>query len=267
MMNSVQLTEYRRQVFNKALLECFSMFENACCDINVKEEPFNAATAKKMTDDFYTDLLKLDKSTIAQTKKALEEAVTFVQDCIAVSESIADMKCLSAEQGPDDKSGEPAEAPEVELSDEDKAVIDKLFAEKGPDVQVAAVRDDIVNALVAENKKAEEIKDALNMANSRVAAGDDTEAVNETVERLSAVGPTSLMNAIMNCCSGLAIRACNENASEPVSVDKVMSEHATAIRERSVMLYGLYESAQVLGIHNYTKEEMDKICADIYYNK
>ena len=105
------------------------------------------------------------------------------------------------------------------------------------------------------------------MANSKVAAGDDPKTVNETIERLNAVGPTSLMNAIMNATAGLAVKDVNEASNSIVGVDKVLSDNADKIRERSVMLYNLYEAANVFGLKKFTEKEVREEAIRIYYGK
>lgn len=263
-MNKVQLLEYRRKVFNHTLLECFGRIQEACCEIDPIAEPLNAARAKKMADAFYTDMLSLNSSTIEQTKKNLSESVTFIKDCINLAEAVADDKASIAAEN----DMEIPENQKIELSEEDEALIDKLFDEKGPDVQVSAIRDATIKSLIAEDKKAQEIKDALSIAQSQVAANSgDTKVMEETVARLGNRGPTSLMNAIMNATAAIAVKDVNENAQGPVSVGKVMAENAEEIRNRAIMVYALYEASSVFGLKKFTAAEVKDIAEKIYYNK
>ena len=152
-MNRISYNEYRRQVFNHVILECFSRIHESCCGLEKCDDCHQdrlAIIAKKMSDAFYTDKLNLNNSTIATTKKTLSEAVTFVQDCIEVADNIAATKA-------DDAAKEelilPSQQP-IELNPEEEALIDKLFDEKKPEVQIDAVRDATVKALLEEDKKA-----------------------------------------------------------------------------------------------------------------
>lgn len=262
-MNAIQKMNYKHAAFNAALLECLGRVQLCCCEIDPSKEPVNAARATKMAEAFYTDMLKLNDRTINEVKKSLEESCTFIKDCLEVAEVISENKCCDAENVDLETSGRD----KVELSEEDQAIIDRLFDAKAPAVQIQTIRDSAVASLLAEDKKARAIKDALNMANSKVAAGEDPKTVNETIERLNAVGPTSLMNAIMNATAGLAVKDVNENASSTVSVDKILSENAEKIRERAVMLYCLYETSNVMAMKTWSAKEVQEEAKRIYYGK
>ena len=262
-MNFMQRSTYKRSAFNAVLLECLCRIQLACCEIEPSKEPMNAARATKMAEAFYTDMLKLNDRTISEVKKSLDESCTFIKDCLEIAEVISESKTCEADECGIECSGKE----KVELSEEDQAIIDKLFDEKAPTVQIQTIRDSTVASLLAEDRKARAIKDALNMANSKVAAGDDPKTVNETIERLNAVGPTSLMNAIMNATAGLAVKDVNEASNSIVGVDKVLSDNADKIRERSVMLYNLYEAANVFGLKKFTEKEVREEAIRIYYGK
>lgn len=255
--------EYRRRVFNHALLECFSRIQEACCEIDPHEEARLADIAKKMSDVFYTDMLKLDTAQIDTTKKNLDGSCTFIKDCVGICESIACDKmkeaCDADMDIPDDQK--------IELSDEDEGLIDKLFDEKAPTVQIDAIRDATVKSLVAENDKAQEIKNALEIAQSQVADNSSPEALEETVSRLENRGPTSLMNAILNQISETAIRDVHANNDKPIGPGEIMSENAEEIKNRAVMVYSLYEASNVFGIKKWTPAMVKAEAEKIYYNK
>lgn len=266
-MKNISFIEYRRRVFNTALLECFSTIQESC----VKDESTVGDShaehlmgiSKKMSDNFYKNLLGLETSTIEATKKKLEGSVTFIKDCVGICESIAQDKYDEAQ-----KAGlEIPEDQQIELGEEGEALIEKLFDEKSPDLQVAAVRDATVTALLAEDKKAQEIKDSLDIAQSQVAAGGDPKVMEETVSRLGNRGPTSLMNAIINAVSAMAVKDVNEASSAPVSVGKVMAENRQEIKDRATLMYCLYEASSVFGIKKYTPKDVQHIAESIYYNK
>ena len=266
-MNKLRVLEYRRKVFNTSLLECLSRIHLECAGIDCKceeqETKLVANKAKQMCDAFYKEQLKLDTSTIAQTKANLSEAVTFIQDCLNICETIADEKADVAEREElDIDEDEP-----IELSDEDEALIDQVFDEKDPDVQVDAIRDATVKALIAEDEKAKEVRDSISIAQSQVAAGEDPEALEETIQRLDRRGPTSLMNAILNYTSVSAVRFVNEHTGKAVGVGQVMSENADEIKTNASLLYMLYEMANVFGIAHWTAADIRHEAERIYHEK
>jgi len=219
--------------------------------------------ADKMCRTYFTEELELKDSTIEQTKKRLSEAVTFLQDCLEICESIADDKAdVAAKNDMDVDATQP-----IELSPEDEELIDRVFDEKEPDLQVNEIRDATVRALVEEDKKAQEIRDSLSIAQSQVAAGGDPAVMEEVVNHLNQRGPTSLMNAIMNTMSANAIRTVNEDVGHFVPAGTVMRENAEEIRTRSCMAYTLYEMTNVLGIHKWSRDEVKHIAQKIYYEK
>lgn len=256
--------EFRRRTFNRAMLECFGRIQESCCEIDPHEEPRYAEMAKKMSDAFYTDMLNLETSQIDATKKALSGACTFIKDCVCVCESIATDKMTAAQDAemdiPDDQK--------IELSDEDEALIDKLFDEKSPTVQIDAIRDATVKSLVAENEKAQEIRDALEIAQSQVPGSTEgAEAMEETVSRLENRGPTSLMNAILNVMSEAAIKDVHAHSDKPLSPGAIMSENADEIKNRAIMLYSLYEASSVFGIRTWTPTMVKAEAERIYFGK
>lgn len=265
------IPEYRRRVFNECMLECMDRIHGMILngspgteEMDYHDKENMTKMASKMCRAFYNSELCLDTCTVDQTKKRLSEAVTFIRDCVDVCESIANDKAKCATE----EGCEMDDAQKIELSDEDEELIDKLFDEKSPELQVDTIRDATVKALVAEDQKAQEIRDAMNIANSQVAAGQPPEVMKETVERINGRGPTSLMNAIINRYTAAAIKDVNENAEGGVaSVGQVMRENADVIKTRSVMLYTLYEMANVFGIIKYTPAEVKKLTEQIYYNK
>lgn len=264
-MKTISHMEFRRRVFNHAMLECFSRILENCCEFDQSDchDQRLATVAKKMSDAFYTDKLSLDKCTINQTKQKLSESVTFIHDCMNICEAIADTKYEIAGQ-------EDMDIPEdqkIELSEEDKALLDKVFEEKKPTVQLDQIRDATVKALLEEDRKSQEIRDSLSIAQSQVSAGGDPKVMEETVSRLGNRGPTSLMNAIMNSVAADAVRDVNENAKAPVSVGSVMSENADEIKKRATMIYMMYESANTFGIVKYTPADIKRLSEEIYYNK
>ena len=267
--NRMLIPEYKRRVFNEAVLTCMDKIHGMILNGDVTDvDPMDAERFKTMASSmcrtFFDSELKLSESTISQTKARLSESITFIKDCVNVSEAIAEQKACDAAE----KDCEMDNDQKIELSDEDEALIDKLFDEKGPEMQVEQIRDATVQALVAEDQKAQEIKDSMNIANSQVAAGSDPAVLKETVERLEKRGPTSLMNAIINNVTTAAIRDVNEHAKGGVgSIAKVMQENADEIKTRAVMIYTLYETSNVMGIRKRTPTEVKRLAEEIYYGK
>lgn len=266
-MRKMLIPEYRRRVFNECMLECMckihGMVLNGGCGDDCYSSERVKAMSKNLTKTFMKECMNLEECQINQTKKNLAEAVTFIQDCVNISEAIADDKAKCAQENKLEMDSEQ----KVELSPEDKDLIDKLFDEKAPTLQVDQIRDATVNALIAEDKKAQEIKDSLNIANAQVSAGGDPETLKETVSRLEHRGPTSLMNAIMNSVTVAAVKDINECSDKPVAVGTVMKENAEEIRDRATMIYALYEMVNVLGIKKYTPTMIKEEAMKIYYGK
>ena len=121
-MRTISYREFKRRVFNEALQECLTKFTLKCCggeegsmDTTMDSSKYTEI-ATNMSKDFYNNLLNLNERTITETKKCMCEAVTFIQDCIAVSEAIAEEKANDAQE-------EHLEIPEdqdIELSKEDR---------------------------------------------------------------------------------------------------------------------------------------------------
>lgn len=262
-MKKISIYEYKRRVFNECMLECMCKLHSQILNGSEAGEvdAHAAEMANRMCRTFIKDDLKLAESTIRTTTDRLSEAVTFIKDCINVSTGIANEKAEDA----DVEDLEMGEEQDIELCDEEKSLIDKLFEEKSPDLQVDAIRDATVTALLAEEKKSAEIRDSLSIANSQVAAGADPSVLKETIDRLDR-GPTSLMNAIINSVTQTAVKNVNEN-SGTTNIGQVMSENADEIKTRAVMVYALYEMANVFGIHKYSAKEVEELAKKIYYNK
>lgn len=265
-VNRLKLMEYRRRVFNTCLLECLNRIHAQTLDMNPHGDTHEqrlCEMATRMCNVFFTDELHLNTSTITQTKQNLSEAITFIQDCIGVCEAIAQDKMDIAEK----EDIEVDDDQDIELSEEDEALLDKVFDEKSPEVQVDQIRDATVKALIEEDKKAQDVRNSLSIAQSQVATDGDAAALEETVNRLNSRGPTSLMNAILNAMSIAAVKDVNENSNQPVVVGAVMHENAEEIRSRACMVYTLYEMSNVLGIHTWTPLEVKREAEKIYYGK
>ena len=121
--------------------------------------------------------------------------------------------------------------------------------------------------MIAEDKKAQEIKDSLSIAQSKVAAGEDPKVMEETVNMISAKGPTSLMNGIMNRFTSVTVRNKMNESSTPRPIGEIMQENAEEIRNNAMIMYSLFEASSVLGIHKYTKAELKEIAQKFYYTK
>ncbi|MCM1230048.1 MAG: hypothetical protein NC489_07945 [Ruminococcus flavefaciens] len=258
--------QYRRQVFQAALLESLGRLQleilndGRCGTDNCSEADVNLM--KKFSDAFYKEELKLETSTIAQVKTRLSEASEFIRDVADACEDIAEDKADAVKTG----EIEPEDGQEIELSDEDKAVLNQIFDVKKPVEEIEAIRDATVAALIAEDKKAQEVRNALDIAQSQVSTGENPQALEETVKRINKIGPTSLMNAVMNHFSTLAIKDINENGTF-TSVSDAMSKNRDIIKTRAVMMYTLFEAANVFKIKVFTPAEVKNLTYELYYGK
>lgn len=263
MAKKISYLEFKQRVFNEAFLTCLSVFHKKVLTEGTETTGLDcpihtAEMMDKMCRAFFDDMLNLPNNTIKSTMKKLDSSTTFVKDCAKLCETIADMKSAKAQ----DDGLEIEEDQKIEMSPEDEQLIKTVFEDKNPKLEAETVRDATVNALLAEDKKAQEIKDAINMAKK----SNDAKTIEETFSRLDR-GPTSLLNAIMNNFTQTAYREVNENSAGVTSMSDVMRSNKDEIRDRSLMMYSLYEMANVLGIHHYTEKEIKDIAERIYYNK
>ena len=262
----ISYREYRRRVFNTALLECFCRIHGQILNGNTEDSSYSSerlsTMASNLCRNFYNTDLQLDESTVAQTRERLKGADYFIQECGEVCEQIADQKAQDAE----DDEMDIQDDQKVELSDEDQAAIDQVFEVKGPTPQIDQIRDATVAALMKEEEKAQEIRDAMDIAKSQVASGEDNNAFDETVRRIEAIGPTSLMNSIINRLSTIAINEMNESGTFR-SINDTLSAHSDGIKDRACMIYALYEMANTFGIHKYNRNDISRLAAEIFYGK
>ncbi len=255
--------EYRRRVFNAALLESLGKLQcmilndgEECCDQDTQDM---LALARKFSDSFYKEELQLEKKTVAETMARLAETSEFIRDVAEECENIADDKAEAMK----DEGLEVEDDQEIELTDEDKQALEQIFDIKKPVEEIEAIRDATVKALVAEDQRSQEMKQALDIAQSQVSTGEDPKAMEETVRRLNNVGPTSLMNALLNHYSTLAVKDINE-AGKFSSVSKAMADNKEIIKERACMTYQLFETANLFGIHKFTPAEIKGIAFEFY---
>lgn len=259
-MRKITYSEYKRRIFNDCLLEGISTLHAAI--LNDASDANISKSADKMCKSFFNDALKLDMSTISTTKKNLAESSTYMKDLLSLCESIAECKAKDAAE----ENLDLMDSQKIEISPEEKELLDKLQVDKEPELQIDKVRDATVNALIAEDKKAQEIKDSITIAQNRAEEKKDATILKETVDRLNSRGPTSLMNAIMNNVSVAAVKDVSNNGNF-VNVSTVMKENADLIKTRSAMIFTLYEMASVFGICKYKPADIKRISEEIYYNK
>lgn len=254
--------EYRRRVFNTALMECLCRLQEEVLNPDGSMEPHELRQLRIFSEAFYNDVLNLDSRTIQQTRQFLSEADQFVQDAMDTAEQIAEDKKDAVERSKmyvtDDQ--------EVELSDEDNAIMDQLFDLKKPTPEIDKIRDSTVAALVVEDQKAQEVKDAIDIAKSQVDAGANPKAMEEAVNRINAIGPTSLMNGLLNYFSTQAVKQINESGTF-TSINEAMTDNRDLIKDRATIVYSLYEASSVLGICKYDQNQIEKLAHEFYYGK
>lgn len=261
-MGNITYLEYKRRVFNTALLECFSRIHREALSGSTTLDENVSRAASDACKAFFNEELNLANSTITATKRRLSEAVQFIQDCVETSENIA---CDKADCAKKEGMVIPDEQ-EAQLSAEDKSVITQLFDGKDPKLQVDQIRDATVQALLAEDKKAEEIRDAVDVAKAQSAEEGTNEALEETVKRLDRRGPTSLMHAIMNNVSRRVVKTVNETSGN-FAIGEIMASNSDAIKDQAIMIYQLYEMANVFAIKKYTPADVMNLARDIYNEK
>ena len=291
MSRLITYPEYKRRVFNKIICETFSRIQIAALTEDTDEapdgeklvqkaiekqadhgilngsgdmKPSERAAIENMVESYLNmpDVLNLHKATINETIERLKNADYFMFEAAQVAERIADAKAAEAKEDDIKLNDED----DVELSQEDKAVMDQLFELKGPQPQIQQIRDDTVKALIAEEQKANEIKDAIDVAKADVASGANPNALKETTDRLNRVGPTSFMNGLLNQFSSAAIKDINESGNF-TSVRDAMALNRDHIKTNAVMVYSMFETANVMGIRKYSKKEIENMAKEAYYAK
>lgn len=266
-MKPISNREFKRRVFNEAFLTGLSKIHGDILNSDNSADGDTTKMADALCHEFFKQSLDLNTNTISKTKDKLTESVTYIKDLINISEAIATDKAKIAA----DNDMELNDEQPIELNKEDESLLNTLFDNKKPQLQVDKVRDATVKALLAEDKKAEEIKNAIDIAKSDIkpnmqTTDDANKTLKETITRLNQRGPTSLMNSIMNSMSVAAIGDITKSGNFK-SVRNVMKENADDIKTRSVMVYSLYEMASVFGIQHYTSKDIEKISKEIYYGK
>lgn len=266
MARKLMLAEYRRRVYNRALLECFCRIHgqilNGDCESDAVTDERMSTMANKLCANFYTEELNLKNATVDATQKRLSEAVHFLKECGDVCKEIADQKTEDAkEQGIQMEDDQ-----EIELSDADREVLNQVFESRNPTPQIDAIRDATVNALMEEEKKSQEVRDAIDIAKAKVASGENPKALEEATSRIGRIGPTSLMNAIVNNITVQAIKDINESGNLG-NLSAAMSANAEQIRSRAAMVYALYEACSVFGLRKYSPSEVKQLAFDIYHDR
>lgn len=261
----ISLLEYKRRVFNSVLCECFSLIHAKCLGINENETLFGGTDtpdyivemADTMSKEFFASELKLDESNIFATKKALSGANTFIQQCVVLAEAIANDKVEAVKKSGTSPKDDGLKRPK--LNKEEKTLVKKMFDSNEPQTEADAVRKSTVDALLAERKKAEKVKEATSIAQK---AGD-SKKLEETVNRINARGATSLMHAILTTVSEAAIKdVLSQNPDARLS--SILSENADEINSRACMMYTLYEAFNAFGIKKYSKQDIKRIADEIY---
>lgn len=229
---------------------------NSCGDNDPERELTEA-----MCDTYFIEELQLESATITQTKNRLRGANYYIVEACEECEEIADKKTEDAK-----KDGVTFEDDErIELSPEEHAVLDQLFHSKGPGPQIDQIRDATVKALMAEEKSAKEVRDALDLAQSKVAEGD-TKAYSETADRINRVGPHSLMGSIMNSMGRAAVKDVNESGMA-IDIGTILSENADLIKTRATALYAIMETGNQLEITNFSGKDVERLASNIFYQK
>lgn len=268
MSKKISYAEFKRRMFNKTLIECFNgihtIINNESDDGSMNYSPNEK---NFISETFFRDMLSLDTNQISQTKNALGYETgcnAFIHDCIEISEAIAENKTeeLANASVPATDDNEM-----TEFSDEDNSLLKKLFDTKMPVAEINAVRDAASDALLQEKKRAEELKDVVDMS-KMMPAGTDNEQkkIEEAVNKLTKNVPQSLFHAIITRVSSDGVTA-QSNSIEGMneSVSSFLKNKSEDIIKHSLNVFTLYEMAHCFGIHEYSESEVKKISNDIFF--
>ncbi len=268
MIKKISYTEFKRRMFNKTLIECLNGIHTIINnESNGGEMKYSPNEKNFISETFFRDILSLDTNQIRQTKQILGYETgcnSFIHDCIEISEAIAENKTdelANAEvlATDDDEM--------TEFSDEDNSILKKLFDSKMPVAEINAVRDAASDALFQEKKRAEELKNAIDMS-KLMPAGTENEQkkIEEAVTKLTKNTPHSLFHAIITRVSADGVTA-QSNSIEGMneSVSSFLKNKSDEIIKHSLNVFTLYEMAHCFGLHEYNESEVKKISYDIFF--
>ncbi len=248
--------EYKRKYFMDVLCESFAEIHHRCIESAPVDEKYE--TCKAGARHFFKEQMGIENMSIETFKRAVSPTATyFANTIIEAAEEMAEDKAKEVVLNKD----LPID-PDPKMSEEDKAVMDVIFTSKCPEDEITAIKSATANALYAENKKAEEIKEALTI----VSADADNKTLQESINKISNIGPTSLMNAIMaNVTENMLKAAINENAS--LTPGELVKMHANDIKEDSMVMYALFECINGFGFKTYDSKQVERLAMDIYLDK
>lgn len=249
---STTYAQYKRNVFAHILSESFVKIHSKALDL--KENELLYENVSKVAREFVTTTLKLNENTVEQIKDSLKNSSYFVGRIVTLAESMAceKMETLSKEKLP---------VPDcVELNDEEKQMIENLFKYECPEEGVTEITDSVAKAMMKENQKATEIKEALDLMKVN---GTDQKTLQESVNKISQREPYSLMNSIILNISESYVKEHLTNNPNLKAAD-ILKENATNIKEDSMTAYALYETLNVFGFKTFDKKMVEDLSYKIY---
>lgn len=255
MKNKISNLEFRRRYFNDVLCESFAELHHRCIETHPSESEYEAC--KNAAKEFFKDELNLANNTIESTKKAiLPTATYFAKTVVEAAEELANDKMEEILKNKDLPIPE-----DPKMSDEDKTIMDAVFTAKCPEDEIESIRNATASALYAENRKSDEIKEALSI----VSADAPKETLQESVSAISQIGPTSLMHAIIANTTEHMLKNCiNESSGTP---SELIKRYSDDIKRDSMVMYSLYECINCFGFKTYTSNDVENIARDIYLDK
>lgn len=256
MRQKISNFEYKRKYFIDVMSESFAELHHHCIESEEGSEKYDSC--KAAAKEFFNEQTGIESLTINGFKETVGPTLSyFGRTIMEAAEEMAEEKSQEIAINKD----LPID-PDPKMSEEDKVLMDIIFTSKHPEDEIAAVRDATAKALYAENKKAEEIKEALQI----VGEDCDAKTLQESINRIGNIGPTSLMNAILSNVTEHMLRG-NINEGFTGSTSDLVRNNADQIKEDAMVMYSLFECINCFGFRTYSPEEVKKIATDIYLNK
>lgn len=256
MRQKISNLEYKRKYFMEVISESFAELHHQCIESEEGSEKYEAC--KQGAKAFFNEQVGTDSLTINAFKEKVNPTLSYFGRVIMeTAEKMAEEKSREIMLNKD----LPID-PDPKMSEEDKILMDAIFTTKKPEDEITAIRDATADALFAENRKAEEIKEALKIV------GEDggTKNLQESVNNIGNIGPTSLMNAILSKVTEEMLRG-NINESFTGATSDLIKNNAEKIKEDAMVMYSLFECINCFGFKTYSSNEIKTIAHDIYFNK
>lgn len=249
---------YRRLVFHDIMNETFKQLYSTV--IQADDSPISEGLMAG-ADSFLYNVGYSKDMTIAEFKQKLNESgcTEFITKMVLLAEACATNKAEdAAEAGLTNMD-------DISYSDTEKEIIQSVFRSNLPMDGVSQIRDAVSQAYFIESEKAEEIKKATKLIKEQ---NTDEDAVNESINRLTNRGPTSLMNALMmNHSQFILSESKTVIESGKRTPGQVLVENKENIQNLAKGTLALYETANVFGYVKFTEKFINETANSFFYNK